>query len=149
MENIDLSTARAVKMQELWNLLIDNGYRLVKVITEDETANPATNPAYETSDPILEREIREAYRRAELVRLESDVNNPRLVSELKRWRFEKARAANVPSYLILNNRTLLYIAYHKPATMDELLSIPGFGPVKADNYGTAILEIVARNRAQA
>lgn len=141
MENIDLTTARAVKMQELWNLLIDNGYRLVKVITDD-----TSDTKEEPSDPILEREIREAYRRAELVRLESDVNNPQMVSELKRWRYTKAQQANLPSYFVLNNRTLLYIAFHKPATMDELLSIPGFGPVKADNYGSEILEIVSRNR---
>ena len=41
-------------------------------------------------------------------------------------------------------RTTLYaIAERRPLTLDDLLSVSGIGPVKAERYGAAILGLVA------
>jgi hypothetical protein len=34
------------------------------------------------------------------------------------------------------------VAYHRPATIDDLSDIKGFGPVKLEKYGGAVVEVV-------
>ena len=48
----------------------------------------------------------------------------------------------MPLHYILGNDTLAELARRRPKSRDELLTIKGIGPVKAERYGTAILEIV-------
>lgn len=136
MENIDLSMAQVADMQELCNLLIMNGYRLVKMPSE-----AAPDPFL---DSLMQLQLKDQRRREELTRLEVEVNNPQLVKALKSWRNAKAKEDKIPSYFILSNRTLLNIALNTPATMDELLAVNGIGPQKADAYGAEILDVVAR-----
>lgn len=66
-----------------------------------------------------------------------------LLDALKSWRLERARADEVPAYVILHDTALSRIAEERPATEDDLLSVPGMGAVKLERYGPAILEIVA------
>jgi len=40
---------------------------------------------------------------------------------------------------------LLAIAEHQPSTEQELLDVPGIGPVKASRFGPEVLEIIARH----
>ena len=65
--------------------------------------------------------------------------HPDLEGELVAWRRGKAREANYPAYLILQQKVLLAIADTKPVTEEELLSIPGFGPGLFARYGQEIL----------
>ena len=132
-------------MQELCNLLIDNGYRLVKMALDcaDEKMDDAESPDTIQEDSILEKEIGQARRRAELTKLEQEVNNPMLVSALRKWRRAKAQLQNVPAFYVLANKTLLMIALAAPSTMDELLSVKGFGPVLAEKYGQELLDLIA------
>ena len=48
----------------------------------------------------------------------------------------------MPLHYILGNDTLAELARRRPKSRDELLAIKGIGPVKAERYGTALLEIV-------
>jgi ATP-dependent DNA helicase RecQ len=66
-----------------------------------------------------------------------------LLVALRRWREEIAEEAGVPPHYILNNETLAELARHRPRTGEELLSVKGIGPVKAERFGLALLEIVA------
>ena len=66
---------------------------------------------------------------------------------LKVWRSQTARAANVPAYVIFHDSTLAAVASAKPTTKDELLALPGLGPVKAARYGDALLGVVAGRSA--
>ena len=65
-----------------------------------------------------------------------------LHAALRSWRSSTARAANVPAYVVFNDKTLEEVADRRPTTMRSLADIAGFGPVKVSRYGEAILEMV-------
>lgn len=65
---------------------------------------------------------------------------------LRSWRAVRAKAANVPAYVIFNDATLAAIASSKPRTPRELLSLPGIGPVKVERHGTDLLAVVDQHR---
>jgi DNA helicase-2/ATP-dependent DNA helicase PcrA len=69
--------------------------------------------------------------------------DPALLSALKTWRANTARAAGVPAFIVLHDTTLAAIAELRPRTRDALLAVPGMGAVKADRYGQAMLDLVA------
>jgi DNA helicase-2/ATP-dependent DNA helicase PcrA len=62
---------------------------------------------------------------------------------LKQWRSTKARAANVPAYVIFTDATLEAIARTRPTSKADLLSLPGVGPVKVERHGPDVLAVVA------
>ncbi|MEM8707712.1 MAG: ATP-dependent DNA helicase UvrD2 [Actinomycetota bacterium] len=64
---------------------------------------------------------------------------------LRTWRFEKARAAKMPAYVIFNDATLAQLAASMPTSEGELLRISGIGPVKVERYGDEILAIIAEH----
>lgn len=65
-----------------------------------------------------------------------------ILDALKIWRSEKAKEQNLPSYFIATNKELISVAKYKPAKIEELLDIKGFGKHKIENYGEEILEIL-------
>ncbi len=65
-----------------------------------------------------------------------------LTKALVSWRARAARAADVPAYVILPNKTLEAIVARRPRTRTELLAIPGLGPMRVDSYGATIFELV-------
>lgn len=75
--------------------------------------------------------------------------DPVIVEALRSWRTSAARAAGVPAYVLLHDSTLAAIAAARPTTDDELLAIPGMGPVKVSRLGPTLLELVARHPASA
>ncbi len=66
-----------------------------------------------------------------------------MVEGLKRWRLEQARERSVPAYVVFTDATLLAIAEQRPTTSDELARIPGIGPAKLEQYGSAVLALLA------
>jgi DNA helicase-2/ATP-dependent DNA helicase PcrA len=58
------------------------------------------------------------------------------------WRLEAARSTGIPPHAILHDVTVEALASLRPRTMDGLLSIPGFGAVKAARYGPVLLDIL-------
>ncbi|MGH9062227.1 MAG: HRDC domain-containing protein, partial [Acidimicrobiales bacterium] len=62
---------------------------------------------------------------------------------LHRWRAGVARASGVPAHVILHDRSLEALASLRPATPEELLAVPGLGPVKAARYGPTLLSLLA------
>ena len=75
--------------------------------------------------------------------------DPDLVHSLKAWRSETARHTGVPTYVILHDVTLDALAALRPSTTDQLLAVPGLGPVKVGRYGPILLSIVADRAATA
>jgi ribonuclease D len=59
------------------------------------------------------------------------------------WRARTARATSVPPSVLLHDATLSALACARPATLEELLSVPGIGGVKAARYGDALLALMA------
>jgi DNA helicase-2/ATP-dependent DNA helicase PcrA len=62
---------------------------------------------------------------------------------LKAWRLERARADEVPAYVVFHNSTLEEIASRKPRSLAELGAVPGVGPSKLERYGEAVLAALA------
>jgi DNA helicase-2/ATP-dependent DNA helicase PcrA len=82
---------------------------------------------------------------------ELGVERPRSVRELpadlppsfdtlKQWRLERAKADEVPAYVVFHNATLAEIAERHPQTLAELARVPGVGPAKLERYGEDVLE---------
>jgi DNA topoisomerase-3 len=65
-----------------------------------------------------------------------------VVAVLKNWRLEEARRRGVPAFRILTDQVLLAVAETRPATEEELLEVPGFGPRLLAKYGGRILELI-------
>ena len=65
-----------------------------------------------------------------------------IVERLRDWRRRLARASGVPPHVLLHDSTVNAIALRKPASAEELLAVPGMGPVKVSRFGPAILEAV-------
>jgi DNA helicase-2/ATP-dependent DNA helicase PcrA len=79
--------------------------------------------------------------RAKVVR-EPEPDDP-IFAALKRWRLERARADEVPAYVVFHNSTLAEIAGRKPQTLNDLATVPGVGPTKLDRYGRDLLAALA------
>ncbi len=45
--------------------------------------------------------------------------------------------------MIFHDTTLAALAEAMPTTNQDLLAVPGIGPVKVDRYGTDVLRVVA------
>jgi ATP-dependent DNA helicase RecQ len=69
--------------------------------------------------------------------------SPDLFERLRAWRLAKARADNVPPFVIFSDETLRGIAALKPQTPQALLAIRGIGSAKVEKYGAEVLAIVA------
>ena len=73
----------------------------------------------------------------------ADPASAAVAERLVEWRRRLARASGVPPHVLLHDATVQAIATRRPATAEELLAVPGLGPVKVARYGPAILEVVA------
>jgi ATP-dependent DNA helicase RecQ len=69
--------------------------------------------------------------------------DPALFEALRAWRAEQAKAQGVPAYVILHDKTLHELAARRPASLEELLDVPGIGQAKAERYGAGLLAVVA------
>jgi len=65
-----------------------------------------------------------------------------LVTSLKAWRSELAKAQRVPAYVILHDATLDALCRMRPRTLQDLLEVPGIGEKRAERYGQAILKLL-------
>lgn len=68
--------------------------------------------------------------------------DPELFERLRAWRAEKARELNLPAYIIAHDKTLAAVSGLKPASLQDLLRVPGFGEKKVEAYGQDILAVV-------
>ena len=68
----------------------------------------------------------------------------RLWQALRQWRTERARADNVPAYIVCGDRTLQDIVQQRPASLTELQNIYGLGEAKIQKFGSGILEVCAQ-----
>jgi len=68
-------------------------------------------------------------------------NSEQLEKELKAFRLENSRSEGIKPYYIFNNAQMEEMIKAYPRTKDELIALKGFGPVKFDKYGKAILAI--------
>ena len=65
------------------------------------------------------------------------------VQALREWRLARARAEEVPAYVVFNDRTLAELVARTPRTLAELAAVPGIGPAKLERYGPDLLARLA------
>jgi DNA helicase II / ATP-dependent DNA helicase PcrA len=65
------------------------------------------------------------------------------VRALREWRLARARADEVPAFVVFNDRTLAELAARTPLTLAELAAVPGIGPAKLERYGPELLAQLA------
>ncbi|MFQ9922890.1 MAG: HRDC domain-containing protein [Beduini sp.] len=71
-----------------------------------------------------------------------------LYQKLKEFRYETAKAENIAAYIVFNNKTLDALIEKHPTTLEEIKETPGFGEVKVQKYGKAILDIFLGNTSK-
>lgn len=69
-----------------------------------------------------------------------------LYTELKKWRYNRAKKDKTAPYIVAHDKALEAVAANLPTTSNELLSLPGFGSAKVEKYGDDILKIVANHK---
>ena len=83
---------------------------------------------------------------AELPRIGAVAGGPvddGLFERLRAWRLERARADEVPAYVVLHDATLRELATAKPENVRDLAAVKGFGPTKLERYGEDVLAVIA------
>ena len=73
--------------------------------------------------------------------------DPEVMTALRQWRAATARASGVPAYVIFHDSTLAALAAARPQTPEQLLGLPGLGPVKVSRYGPDLLALLAEHPA--
>lgn len=66
-----------------------------------------------------------------------------LFEKLRAWRLQVARQKGWAPYVVFLDATLKEIAARRPTTLDELASVKGVGPHKLEQYGAAVLDVIA------
>jgi superfamily II DNA helicase RecQ len=66
---------------------------------------------------------------------------------LRAWRLERARADEVPPYVVFHDSVLHAIADARPGSLGELSQIAGVGPTKLERYGDAVLSVLVKCQA--
>jgi DNA helicase-2/ATP-dependent DNA helicase PcrA len=61
---------------------------------------------------------------------------------LRSWRAQRARADNVPAYLVFHDSTLEEIARTNPSSPRQLAAISGIGPAKLERYGAELISVL-------
>lgn len=69
-------------------------------------------------------------------------NYDELVKRLKTFRLEQSRKEKVKPYFIFNDSQMYDLINKKPQDKKDLLAVSGFGQVKVEKYGDAILKIL-------
>src|SRR5204863_10166903 len=67
---------------------------------------------------------------------------------LKAWRLARARADEIPAYVVFHNSTLEEIATRRPSSLAELATVPGVGPAKLERYGEDVLAALAEQKVE-
>ncbi|MDU0478899.1 ATP-dependent DNA helicase UvrD2 [Staphylococcus chromogenes] len=65
-----------------------------------------------------------------------------LWQRLRQWRLDWAQELNRPAYTVFSDATLLAIAEAHPKTPEELLDISGVGPMKLQQFGESLLDVL-------
>lgn len=67
-----------------------------------------------------------------------------LGTRLRAWRLHEARHQGTKAFIILHDTSIDEIVRTKPQTLDALARVRGFGPLKVERYGAAILAVVKK-----
>ncbi|MEA4903140.1 HRDC domain-containing protein [Desulfitobacterium sp.] len=67
-----------------------------------------------------------------------------LYKALRQYRYETSQVENIKPYFIYNNAQMEELISVVPKTLDDIKKVSGFGDIKCNKYGNAILEIIKK-----
>jgi ATP-dependent DNA helicase RecQ len=113
----------------------------------------ASRPVLKGERQVEMRPVVEGGRKKKTVARTSDASDlstadADLLERLKEWRRNEAGTQGVPAYVILHNSSLTEIARARPTDVDALSLVNGIGAMKLERYGTAVIRLVAEDRAE-
>lgn len=76
------------------------------------------------------------------LQMTDNLNEAELIQKLKEFRLEQSREENIKAYYIFNDAQMQDLIAKNPQNKEELQTVAGFGKVKAEKYGDAILAIL-------
>ena len=143
LEQVDLEQRRPVVQ------LTESGTQLMKGEAELECEFPVPTDLFRalSSEQPLERAADSSSSTAVAAEEPDDLPpiDPALADSLREWRRQTADQAGVPAFHVFSNATMEELARRRPATPDALLEVKGIGPAKLEQYGDAILRLVAEH----
>jgi DNA helicase II / ATP-dependent DNA helicase PcrA len=129
---------------------ITRGRRRVAVLADRSRPSPFIGELYGTAPKRSPRPIavpdaarRTPRRAAPPGDVELSVVAVAAEKALRDWRTTRAKADEVPAYVVLNDRHLRGIAVAKPRDAVELAACDGIGPTKLERYGDEILDVLS------
>jgi RecQ family ATP-dependent DNA helicase len=69
-----------------------------------------------------------------------------LAMRLRAWRSAEAKRLGIPPYLVLHDRSIVALAQARPKTPNELLTVDGIGPAKAEKFGETMLKLCSSEK---
>ena len=91
---------------------------------------------------VIEKPVIKPAHKATAEHLSEAIPNPKLYILLRNWRNNKADEANVPSYMVFQQKTLIALVTQLPLTCKELSKVTGFGKVKTSQFGEEVVTII-------
>lgn len=72
------------------------------------------------------------------------IEKPDIETQLKKYRYKVSVSKKIKPFMVFSDKTLSELLTRSPTNLKELEDINGFGPVKVQEYGAAILEILKK-----
>lgn len=117
-----------------------------------KTESMSEKAMLELANFYLEKHVQEhsdyAKRYEEMVAQNEPASKPseaELVQKLKEFRLQQSRKENIKAYYIFNDAQMQDLIAKNPQNKEELQGVAGFGKVKAEKYGDAVLAILKGN----
>lgn len=82
----------------------------------------------------------QAKKRSSAPAFEATSEEQKQFDTLRAVRTRLAKAANVPAYVVLSDRSLKELCTARPTTLEDLASVHGFGKVKIEKFGQTFLD---------
>lgn len=118
-----------------------------KAVAQEENEAAEMVPVPKSPVSSLETDVAPADKGGgDVPQLTGAVEDTALFQELRAYRLKKSREENVKPYFLYNDNQLKDLIAKMPTSKTELQSVAGFGPVKVEKYGDAVLEIIARHQ---
>lgn len=113
---------------------------MVQKVEEEKKYHEASkdNPERETAPETTPQD-----QTGEKLAPEHDMDD--LIKRLKAFRLTQSRSENKKPYMIFNDAQMMDLIQKNPQSKEALQQVSGFGPVKAEKYGDAIIEILNQN----
>ncbi len=121
-----------------------DGYRLLRLTDQGRDLLNSPAPVAAVKTPPAAQDRRKApSSKSEPASKTPHESDQALFERLRAWRLQVARQNGCAPYVIFWDAILKEIAAQRPTTLDALAAVKGVGAHKLEQYGAAVLEVIA------